>query len=163
MTASIIDAPKTTKATSAGNTVRMHRVLRANTEQVFKAFVTPEAMARWLPPRGYMASVQEMDARLGGGYRMSFTEFASGNSHFFGGTYLDFEPGRLLRYTATFEDPNLTGAMETTATLKQVSMGTDLTIVQTGIPEMIPLDGCYLGWQDSLMFLGLLVEGENTR
>ncbi|MCG6857882.1 MAG: SRPBCC family protein [Salaquimonas sp.] len=146
-----------------GGTVRFHRVLRAKPEMVFKAFVTPDALARWLPPRGYTCSVHSIDATKGGSFRMSFTEFASGNSHSFGGEYVDFEPGKRLSYTDKFDDPNLPGMMVTTITFNKVPMGTEINIVQEGIPDVIPLDACYLGWQDSLMFLGLLVEGENAR
>jgi len=157
-----------TTATNAGNatatnTVRLHRVLRASPDNVFKAFVTPEAMARWMPPRGYTGNVHAMDARAGGTWRMSFTEFATGQSHAFGGEYVEFEPGKRLRHTDRFDDPDLKGTMTTTVTFRKVPTGTELTIVQEGIPDVIPLDACTLGWQDSLMFLGLLVEGENAR
>ncbi|MEC9343588.1 MAG: SRPBCC family protein [Pseudomonadota bacterium] len=158
----IADTIESSQAT-AGGTVRFHRVLRASPENVFKAFVTPEALARWLPPRGYTCTVHSMDARKGGTFRMSFTEFASGNSHSFGGEFLDFETGEFLRYTDAFDDPNLPGTMQVTATFRKVGMGTEIDIVQEGIPDVIPLDACQLGWQDSLMFLGLLVEGENAR
>lgn len=144
---------------STGRAVRLHRVLRATPEKVFEAFVTPAAMARWLPPRGYVASVHSMDARAGGSWRMSFTDFASGHSHAFGGVYLEFEPGKKLRYSAQFDDAGLPGVMETTVDLKKVDCGTEISIVQDGIPEVIPLDGCYLGWQDSLTFLAWLIEG----
>jgi len=151
------------EAKLAGNTVKFHRVLRASPENVFKAFTNKEAMARWLPPRGYTASVHSMEAKAGGRYRMSFTEFASGHSHSFGGEYLVFEPGKRLAYTAQFDDPNMPNVMRTTVNFRKVPVGTEIDIVQEGLPEMIPVDGCYLGWQDSLMFLGLLVEGENAR
>ena len=142
------------------NTVTLHRVLRCPPERVYRAFLTPAAMAKWLPPYGYTASVQHMDAQVGGSYAMSFTHFASGHSHSFGGEYRELVPGERLRYTARFDDPNLPGEMQTTVTLRAVSCGTDVGIVQEGIPAAIPAEMCYLGWQESLALLARLVEGD---
>ena len=142
------------------NTVRLHRVLRAPPERVYRAFLEPDAKARWLPPNGFTGTVHHSDARVGGTYKMSFTNFTSGNSHSFGGTYVELVPQQRIRYTDKFDDPNLPGEMNTTVTLKQVSMGTELTIVQEGVPDVIPLDACYVGWQESLMHLANLVEPE---
>ena len=144
---------------NSGNTVRLHRVLRASPKMVFKAFTDPNAMARWLPPRGFTARVEHVDARPGGSHRASFTDFATGHTHHFGGEFLEVVENEKLRYTDRFDDPNLPGEMTVTVTFKKVSCGTELDVVQEGIPDMIPLDACYLGWQDSLMFLALLVEG----
>src|SRR5688572_16055146 len=144
----------------ATNTVRFHRVLRAPPERVFKAFLDADAMVKWLPPNGFTGRVHQMDARVGGGYRMSFTNFSSGKSHAFGGKYLELSPGERIRYSDAFEDPNLPGEMQTTVTLKKVSVGTELNIVQEGIPEVIPAEMCYLGWQESLILLAKLVEAE---
>ena len=141
-------------------TVRLHRVLRAPPARVYKAFLDPDAMAKWLPPNGFTGKVHHMDARVGGGYKMSFTNFSSGGSHSFGGEYLELVPGEKLRYADKFDDPNLKGSMEVTVTLKKVSVGTEVNIVQTGIPDMIPVEMCYLGWQESLLLLGKLVEPE---
>lgn len=141
-------------------TVHLHRVLRAPPERVYRAFVEPSAMVKWLPPHGYTAEVHHMDVRVGGGVRMSFTHFASGQRHSFGGDYLELVPGERLRYTDTFDDPNLPGTMTTTVTLRPVACGTELSIVQEGIPEMIPVEMCHLGWQESLALLSLLVEAE---
>jgi len=141
-------------------TVRLHRVLRCPPERVYRAFVEPDAYARWLPPHGFTGQVHEMDARVGGRYRMSFRNFSSGNSHSFGGEYLELVPGEKVRYTARFDDPNLPGQMQTTITLKAVACGTEVTAVQEGIPEMIPTEMCYLGWQESLVHLAQLVEPE---
>ena len=141
-------------------TVRLHRVLRCPPERVYRAFVEPDAFARWLPPHGFTAQVHEMDARVGGTYRMSFRNFSSGNSHSFGGEYLELVPGEKVRYTARFDDPNLPGQMQTTVTLKAVACGTEVTAVQEGIPEVIPTEMCYLGWQESLLHLAQLVEPE---
>jgi uncharacterized protein YndB with AHSA1/START domain len=146
----------------AGNTVKLHRVIRAKPETVYRAFLDPAAMAKWLPPNGFTGTVHEMDARVGGAYRMSFTAFATGDSHSFGGKYLELVPGQRLRYTATFDDPNLPGEMQTTVTLSKVSCGTELDVVQEGIPDVIPLDGCYVGWQESLQLLVRLVEAQVT-
>ena len=141
-------------------TVRLHRVLRCPPERVYRAFVEPDAYARWLPPHGFTGQVHEMDARVGGRYRMSFRNFSSGNGHSFGGEYLELVTGEKVRYTARFDDPNLPGQMQTTVTLKAVSCGTEVTVVQEGIPEMIPTEMCYLGWQESLLHLAQLVEPE---
>src|SRR5688500_1045774 len=127
------------------NTVRFHRVLRASPDKVYKAFLDPDAMAKWLPPNGFTGKVHRMDARVGGAYKMSFTNFGTGKSHAFGGQYLELVPGERLRYTDQFDDPNLPGQMVTTVTLKKVSAGTELNIVQEGIPEVIPAEMCYLG------------------
>ncbi|HEV7643552.1 MAG TPA: SRPBCC family protein [Pyrinomonadaceae bacterium] len=143
-----------------GNTVKFHRVLRAKPERVYKAFIDADAMAKWLPPNGFTGKVHEMDAKVGGGYKMSFTNFSTGQSHSFGGEFLELVENERIRYTDKFDDPNLAGEMETTVTITKVSVGTELNIVQTGIPEMIPVDGCYLGWQESLKLLTLLVEAE---
>jgi uncharacterized protein YndB with AHSA1/START domain len=141
-------------------TVTLHRVLRCPPERAYRAFVSPEAMAKWLPPNGFTAQVHEMDARMGGHYKMSFINFSSGHGHSFGGRYLELQPGQRLRYTATFDDASLPGEMQTTVTLKAVSCGVDMQVVQEGIPEMIPLESCYLGWQESLTLLAKLVEAE---
>jgi len=142
------------------NTIRLHRVLRATPEKIYKAFLDPDAMAKWLPPNGFTANVQKMDAKVGGTYKMSFTNFTSGNSHSFGGEYLELKPNELLRYNDRFDDPNLPGNMLTTVTLKKVSVGTELNIVQEGVPAAIPPEACYLGWQESLTLLKQLVEAE---
>ncbi|MGF1644212.1 MAG: SRPBCC family protein [Thiotrichales bacterium] len=142
------------------NTVRLHRVLRAPPERVFRAFLDADAMVKWLPPNGFTAKMHEMEAKVGGRFRMSFTNFTTGNSHAFGGEYLEITPHARLRYTDQFEDPNLPGVLEVTVELKPVSCGTELNIVQTGIPDVIPLEACYLGWQESLLALGKLVEAE---
>jgi uncharacterized protein YndB with AHSA1/START domain len=144
----------------ATGTVRLHRVLRCPPERVYRAFVEPDAYARWLPPHGFTGQVHEMDARVGGRYRMSFRNFSSGNSHSFGGEYLELVPGEKVRYTARFDDPNLPGQMQTTVTFKAVACGTEVTAVQEGIPEVIPTEMCYLGWQESLLHLAQLVEPE---
>lgn len=144
----------------AGNTVRLHRVLRAPPERVYRAFLNAEAMAKWLPPNGFTAKVHHMDVRVGGSFRMSFTNFTTGQSHSFGGDYLELVPNERIRYTDKFDDPNLPGVMQATVSLKAVSCGTELNIVQEGIPEIIPLEACYLGWQESLVLLARLVEAE---
>jgi uncharacterized protein YndB with AHSA1/START domain len=144
------------------NTIRLHRVLRAPVERVYKAFIDPDAMVKWVPPNGFTGKVHEMDARVGGSYRMSFTNLSTGQSHAFGGKYLEMQPGARLRYTDQFEDPNLPGEMQTTVTLTQVSCGTELHIVQEGVPAAIPAESCYVGWQESLMLLAKLVEAEVT-
>jgi uncharacterized protein YndB with AHSA1/START domain len=144
----------------AQGTVRLHRVLRANPERVFRAFVDPDAMAKWLPPYGFTGKVHQIDARVGGRYRMSFTNFTNGKSHAFGGEFLELVPSERIRYTDVFDDPNLPGQMQTTVVLKAVSCGTEIDIVQEGIPAMIPVEMCYLGWQESLMQLAKLVEPE---
>ena len=142
------------------NTVRLHRVLRAKPERVYRAFLDPDAMAKWLPPYGFTCKVHHLEARVGGTYRMSFTNFGTGNGHAFGGKYLELVPGERLRYTDQFDDPNLPGEMITTVTLKAVSCGTELNVVQEGIPAVIPAEMCYLGWQESLAQLATLVEPE---
>jgi uncharacterized protein YndB with AHSA1/START domain len=144
----------------ATGTVRLHRVLRAKPERVYRAFVTAAAMAKWLPPYGFTCTVHDLNAKVGGTYRMSFTNFTSGNSHSFGGEYRELVPNERIRYTDRFDDPNLPGEMLTTVTLKQVSCGTELNVVQEGIPEAIPTEMCYLGWQESLAQLATLVEPE---
>jgi uncharacterized protein YndB with AHSA1/START domain len=140
------------------NTVRLHRVLRCTPDKVYRAFLQPEAMSKWLPPYGFTCSVHHMDARVGGGFRMSFRDFASGAEHAFGGEYVELLPDALIRYTDRFDDPNLPGLMQVTVTLAAVSCGTDLRIEQSGIPDVIPLEMCYLGWQESLAQLATLVE-----
>src|SRR5262244_1703401 len=132
------------------NTVRLHRVLRATPEKIYRAFLDPDALAKWLPPNGFTGKVHHLDAKVGGGYKMSFTDFSSGKSHSFGGQYLELTPHERLRYTDVFDDPNLPGKMQTSISLKQVSCGTEIEIVQEGVPELIPADACYLGWQESL-------------
>ncbi len=144
----------------ATGTVRLHRVLRASPEKVYRAFVIPEAYAKWLPPYGFTATVHQMDARVGGTYRMSFTNFTTGAVHTFGGEYLELVPNQRIVYTDRFEDPNLAGEMRTTVTLTAVSCGTELNVVQEGLPEVIPVADCYLGWQESLEQLARLVEPE---
>jgi uncharacterized protein YndB with AHSA1/START domain len=140
------------------NTVQFHRVLAAPPEKVFRAFLDPDAMAKWLPPHGFTGRVHEFDGRVGGGYKMSFTNFTTGKSHSFGGKYVEITPNKHLRYTDKFDDPNLPGEMRVTVTFTKVMCGTDLKIIQEGIPEMIPVEMCYLGWQQSLNALAQLVE-----
>jgi uncharacterized protein YndB with AHSA1/START domain len=140
------------------NTVRLHRVLRATPERVYGAFLDPDAMAKWLPPNGFTGKVHQMDAKVGGTYKMSFTNFTTGQSHSFGGKYLELVPHERIRYTDKFDDPNLPGEMQATITLTKVFCGTELTIVQEGLPDAIPLEACYLGWQESLILLAKLVE-----
>ena len=142
------------------NTVRLHRVLRATPERIYRAFLDPDAMAKWLPPNGFTGKVHHMDAKVSGSYRMSFTNFSTGKSHSFGGTYLELKPNELLRYTDKFDDPNLPGEMVTTITIRPVFCGAELTATQEGIPAMIPAEFCYLGWQESLVLLAKLVEAE---
>lgn len=139
-------------------TVRLHRVLRAKPEKVYRAFLNAAALAKWLPPYGFTCTVQHMDAKVGGSFKMSFENFSTGNGHSFGGTYQELVPGELIRYTDKFDDPNLPGEMLVTVTLKANTCGTDVNIVQSGVPEVIPLEMCYLGWQQSLMQLATLVE-----
>jgi uncharacterized protein YndB with AHSA1/START domain len=139
-------------------TVRLHRVLRCQPEKIYKAFLDGPAMAKWLPPYGFTCTVHEMDARVGGGFRMSFTNFSTGNGHSFGGRYLELVPHSLLRYVDKFDDPNLPGEMLVTVTLTPVLCGTELSVVQEGIPAVIPVEMCYLGWQESLAQLAHLVE-----
>lgn len=140
------------------NTIRLHRVLRTTPDKLYRAFLDPAALVKWLPPHGFTGKVHELDARVGGSHRMSFTNFTTGGSHSFGGTYEELVPGERIRYTDRFDDPNLPGTMHTTITLKKVSVGTDVTIVQEGVPDVIPAEGCYLGWQESLELLAKLVE-----
>lgn len=142
----------------ATGTVRLHRVLRAPPERIYCAFLDADAMAKWLPPYGFTCKVHHMDARVGGTFRMAFSNFGSGNGHAFGGEYLELVPGERIRYSDVFDDPNLPGEMQTTVSLKAVSCGTELSVVQEGIPEMIPVEMCYLGWQESLAQLAQLVE-----
>ena len=144
----------------ANNTVRLHRVLTAPAERIYRAFLDPAALAKWLPPNGFTGTVHELDARVGGKYRMSFTNFTTGNGHSFGGTYLELVPDRRIRHDDRFDDPNLPGTMVTTIDLTPVSVGTDVKIVQEGIPDAIPVEQCYLGWQESLVLLGKLVNVE---
>ena len=144
----------------AGSTVRLHRVLRAPAERVYRAFLNAEAMVKWLPPHGFTGKVHHLDARVGGTFRMSFTNFSTGHSHAFGGEYLELVANERIRHTDKFDDPGLPGVMTVTVTLKKVSTGTELNVVQEGIPEAIPVEACYLGWQESLTLLGQLVEAE---
>jgi uncharacterized protein YndB with AHSA1/START domain len=144
----------------ATGTVQFHRVLRATPERIYRAFLEPDAMAKWLPPYGFTCQVHHMEPKVGGTYKMSFRNFTTGNGHSFGGEYLDLVPFETIRYSDRFDDPNLPGQMLTTVSLKQVSCGTELSIVQEGIPEAIPVEMCYLGWQQSLAQLAKLVEPE---
>jgi uncharacterized protein YndB with AHSA1/START domain len=148
-----------TESTST-STIRLHRVLRAPPERVYRAFLDPDAMAKWLPPNGFTCKIHHMDAKVGGTYKMSFTNFSTGKTHSFGGTYIELKPHERIRYTDKFDDPNLSGEMQTTITLKKVSGGTDVTIVQEGVPAVIPAEACYMGWQESLTLLARLVEAE---
>jgi uncharacterized protein YndB with AHSA1/START domain len=141
------------------HTIRLHRVLKASPALVYKAFLDPDALCRWLPPDGYLCKVFQLDARVGGSFKMAFTQFNNGHSHAFGGEYLELVPNELLRYTDVFDDPNLSGVIEVTVKLKAVSCGTDLSVTQAGVPAVIPEEACYLGWQDSLRHLARLVEG----
>ena len=142
------------------NTVRLHRVLRATPERIYRAFLDAEAMVKWLPPNGFTGKIHQLEAKVGGTFKMSFTNFTTGNSHSFGGEYLELLPNERIRHTDKFDDPNLPGEMQTTITLKPVSCGTEMNIVQEGVPEAIPLQSCYLGWQESLTLLAQLVEAE---
>jgi uncharacterized protein YndB with AHSA1/START domain len=144
----------------ATNTVRLHRVLRATPARVYRAFLDADAMAKWLPPHGFTGKVHHVDAKVGGTYRMSFTNLSTGQSHSFGGKYLELVPNERIRHTDAFDDPNLPGEMQTTVSMRQVSCGTELDIVQEGIPEAIPPEACYLGWQESLALLAQLVEAQ---
>jgi len=146
----------------ATHTLHLHRVLRAPAERVYRAFLEPDALAKWIPPHGFTAKVHQMDVRVGGGYRTSFTNFTTGKSHAFGGIYRELTPSERIRYTDTFDDPNLPGEMQVTVTLRAVSCGTELTIVQEGVPAVIPAEMCHLGWQESLGQLATLVEPEIT-
>jgi uncharacterized protein YndB with AHSA1/START domain len=151
-------ADTTAAKTNAANTVNLHRVLRAAPERIYRAFLDPHAMAKWLPPYGYTCEVHQMDPKVGGTFRMSFTNFSNGQSHAFGGAYRELVPDQRIRYSDVFDDPNLPGEMETTIVLRAVSCGTEMEITQTGLPDVIPLEMCYLGWQESLKQLAHLVE-----
>ncbi len=142
------------------STIRLHRVLRAKPERVYRAFLDADAMAKWLPPYGFTCKVHHLDAKVGGTHKMSFTNFTSGKGHSFGGRYLEMKPNELIRYTDKFDDPNLPGEMQVTVTLKKVSCGTEVAIVQEGVPDVIPAEACYLGWQESLAQLANLVDPE---
>ena len=142
------------------NTIRLHRVLRANPEKIYRAFLDADAMVKWLPPNGFTCKIDHLEAKIGGTYKMSFTNFTTGHSLSFGGKYLELVPHERLRYTDQFDDPNLPGEIQVTVTLKKVSVGTELNIVQEGVPEVIPPEACYLGWQESLILLAKLVEVE---
>ena len=142
------------------NTIRLHRILRASPEKVYKAFLDPDAMSKWLPPDGFTGKVHHLDAKVGGTFKMSFSNFTTGQSHGFGGEYLELAPHQRIRYTDRFDDPNLRGEIQVTVTRKQVSCGTELNIVQEGVPDVIPPEACYLGWQQSLILLAKLVEAE---
>jgi uncharacterized protein YndB with AHSA1/START domain len=142
------------------NTIRLHRVVRTTPEKIYRAFLDADASAKWLPPYGFTCKVHHIDPKVGGGFRMSFTNFTTGKSHSFGGTYLELVPHERIRYTDKFDDTNLPGEMQTTVTLKKVSLGTEVNIVQDGVPGVIPAEACYLGWQESLMQLAKLVEPE---
>ncbi len=142
------------------HTIRLHRVFRAPPERVYRAFLDADAMVKWLPPNGFTAKVHHMESKVGGAFRMSFTNFNSGHSHSFGGEYLELSPHERIRYTDKFDDPSLPGVMTVTVAFKQVSCGTELSVVQEGVPEVIPAEACYLGWQESLVLLGKLVEAE---
>jgi len=142
------------------NTVRLHRVIRATPEKIYKAFLDADAMAKWLPPNGFTCKVHHLDAKVGGSYKMTFTNFTTGRAHSFGGTYLELKPHTCIRYTDKFDDPNLPGEIQTTIMLKKVSCGTEVNIVQEGIPSAIPAEACYLGWQESLILLAKLVEAD---
>jgi len=145
---------------NTSGTVKLQRVLRAPAERVYRAFLDPTAMAKWIPPHGFTGTIHHMDLRVGGGYRMSFTNFGTGKSHSFGGTYLELTPNERIRYSDSFDDPDLPGEMQVTITLKPVACGTELEIIQEGVPAAIPVEFCYLGWQESLNLLSLLVEPE---
>jgi len=142
------------------NTVRLHRVLRTTPERIYRAFIDPDAMSKWLPPNGFTGKVHHLDAKVGGTYKMSFTNFTNGQSHSFGGEYLELVPNERIRHTDKFDDPNLPGEMQVTISLKKVMIGTELNVIQEGIPDMIPVEACYLGWQESLALLAMLVEAE---
>lgn len=146
----------------ATNTIRLHRVLRAAPERVYRAFIDPDAMVKWLPPNGFTGKVHHIDPRPGGTHKMSFTNFTNGQSHSFGGTYVEVVPNEMLQYTDQFDDPNMPGEMRVSITFKKVSVGTELHVVQAGVPDFIPPEACYLGWQESLTLLAKLVEAEIT-
>ncbi len=145
---------------STTHTIKLHRVLRAKPERVYRAFLDADAMAKWLPPNGFTGKVHHMDAKVGGTFKMSFTNFTTGKSHSFGGDFLELVPHQRIRYTDKFDDPNLPGTIHVTVTLKEVFCGTELNIVQEGVPAVIPAEACYMGWQESLMLLAKLVEAE---
>ena len=147
-------------ATNNTNTIRLHRVLRSTPERIYRAFLDADAMVKWLPPNGFTGKIHHLDAKVGGTYKMSFTNFTTGSSHSFGGEYLDLKPNELIRHTDKFDDPNLPGTMHTTIVLKQVLVGTEVSITQEGVPAVIPPEACYLGWQESLTLLAKLVEAE---
>jgi|ERR1051326_1740193 uncharacterized protein YndB with AHSA1/START domain len=147
-------------ATDDTSTIRLHRVLQAPPERVYRAFLDANALVKWLPPNGFTGQVRHLDAKVGGSYKMSFTNFTTGESHSFGGEYLELTPDERIRHTDRFDDPNLPGEMQTTITLKQVSVGTELSVVQEGVPAAIPAEACYLGWQESLTLLAKLVEAD---
>jgi uncharacterized protein YndB with AHSA1/START domain len=155
----LIENPKETAIMST-HTIQLHRVFRATPERVYRAFVDADAMAKWLPPNGFTGKVHQLDAKVGGTFRMSFTNFTSGKSHSFGGEYLELVPHERLRYTDRFDDPNLPGEIRVTVTLRKVSCGTELKVVQEGVPAVIPAEACYVGWQESLILLAKLVEAE---
>jgi len=142
------------------HTVQLHRVLRTTPERLYRAFIDPDAMVKWLPPNGFTGKIHHMEPRVGGSFKMSFTNFTTGNSHSFGGTYQELVPNERLRYTDRFDDPNLPGEMQVTIILKPVPSGTEIQVSQAGIPEVIPVDACYVGWQESLILLAKLVEAE---
>jgi uncharacterized protein YndB with AHSA1/START domain len=147
-------------ATNNTNTIRLHRVLRATPERIYRAFLDADALVKWMPPNGFTGKVHHLDAKVGGTYKMSFTNFTTGKSHSFGGSYLELKPHERIRHTDKFDDANLSGEMQVTITLKQVSCGTELNITQEGVPTVIPVEACYLGWQESLTLLAKLVEPE---
>lgn len=140
------------------HTVRLHRVLRCPPERIYRAFLDPDALVKWLAPNGFVATVHQLDARVGGSYRMTFRNFATGEGHSFGGEYLELVPNERVRYSGVFDDPGFAGAMETNVVLREVSCGTEVSVVQTGIPEAIPVEACYLGWQEAVWLLRMLVE-----
>jgi uncharacterized protein YndB with AHSA1/START domain len=142
------------------NTIQLHRVLCSAPERVYRAFLDADALVKWLPPNGFTAKVHQMDAQVGGTFKISFTNFTTSNSHSFGGEYLELKPHEVIRYTNKFDDPNLPGEMQVTVILKQVSVGTDINITQEGVPDIIPAEACYMGWQESLILLAKLVEAE---
>jgi uncharacterized protein YndB with AHSA1/START domain len=151
---------QTEQGAGAANIVRLHRIFAAKPEKLYRAFIDADAMAKWLPPNGFTGKVHHIDAKVGGTYKMSFTNFTTGKSHSFGGEYLELVPGKRIRYTDKFDDPNLPGEILTTVTLKEVSVGTDVHIEQAGLPSAIPVEACYLSWQQSLIQLAMLVEPE---
>ena len=156
----IYDTNNVENEKNMSNTIQLHRVLRATPERVYRAFLDADAMAKWLPPNGFTGKVHQLDAKVGGKYKMSFTNFSTGKGHSFGGTYLELKPNERIRYTDKFDDANLPGEMQTTIVLTQVFCGTELNVTQEGIPAAIPAEACYLGWQESLVLLGKLVEAE---